>query len=59
MKTLEDWGWTQAFDSEFETSRARLGSVERLIPARVVALSREIYRVQTVDGERGARPSGS
>lgn len=58
MSTLEDWGWTQDFETDFEACRARFDHPERLIPARVVALSREIYRVRTTTGERVARPSG-
>lgn len=49
--SLEPWGWTLPLSTHLDESH--------LVPARVVSLSREIYRVQMPDAERTARPSGA
>lgn len=49
--SLIPWGWTPERSAQLETPD--------LVPARIVSASREIYRVQTPDAERTARPSGT
>ena len=58
--SLEDFGWgydlAQPFDCFVETTVPAAGST--LEPARVVSLSREVYRVRCAEAELPARPSG-
>lgn len=52
--SLETLGWTSFFDHNFQEHSAR-----RLLPARVVAESRELYRLLTPEGEGWGEPTGA
>lgn len=60
LASLERWGWTPELSQHLQTVHLQGdASAGTVLPARVVSLAREIYRVQTPDGERTARPSGT
>ena len=58
MPTLESFGWDARFAEAFDRDLETKGGNKRLEAARVSWNVREHYRLQGVDGELAAKPSG-